>query len=137
MQLLLVKHNGALYPCDDTEIAEFDKLKRGVTYVCKVESDRTGQNHKRFFSLMRYVYRHQDLYQSFEPFRKEVIMMTGRKVPHVHVDLSVSFTAESIKYDKMDETEFSQLLSDAINVCLEHFCKNMTQEQLWEVCSYG
>lgn len=137
MEMFMVKNLGKLYPADQSEAEKMNGIQSDKILKVKVTNTRNYQNHKRFFALMKIVFENQDKYPSLEQMRKEIIMRTGRYVAHHHLTGAVSYSAESIAFDKMDESEFNQLFSDTIDVALKYFCKNMTEEQLWEVARFG
>ena len=137
MECYLVKQNGRLYPADQSEAEKLNGIEPNKPIKCKLSNLRNYENHKRFFALMNLVFENQDKYESLDVMRKEIIMRTGRYISHHHLNGAISYHPQSISFDSMQEDEFKQLFSDAINVCLKHFCTNMTEQQLWEVASYG
>ena len=93
--------------------------------------------HRRYFAMLKEVHQHQEKYQDFNAMRKEVVMLTGRFTAHHHVRTNhISYQAASISFAAMDNNEFRLLVSQSIDVCLEHFATNMSDEQLWNLAGF-
>lgn len=108
--------------------------------VCEIDLAKSNVrnlgNHRRFFVFIRFVFDHQDIYNSMDSLRREIIRQTGRCDAHHHLDGSITWVNHSIQFGKMGENEFRMLFSDCINVVLKYFCKNMTEDELWTVAGF-
>lgn len=138
MELYMRKTPGtySLICCSQDDLESLKGLKADVSYKVKIKEQRNYKLLKKYFALMRFAFDHQDKYTSIDAMRAEIIMRTGRFVAHHHLSGKVSYTAASISFDKMEEGEFRKLCSDSIDVILEHFCLNMTDEALWQVIEF-
>jgi hypothetical protein len=82
--------------------------------------------------LLSLIFENQERYQSFERFRKEVVMRAGFFEEHVHLTGKISYVAKSLSYEKMDETEFADLFDKCCVVILQHFLPDSDREALEE-----
>ena len=119
-----------LLPDDDTARAYLKRLKPGEPVLVNVKKPRNIKFHRKFFALLQIAFDNQDKYDDFEAFRKEVTMRAGHWQEHVHVTGAVSYTAKSIAFHNMDELEFSQLYSQAIDAIIAYFMPDTDPEEL-------
>ena len=119
-----------LLPDDDTGRAYLKRLKPGEPVLVNVKKPRNIKFHRKFFALLQIAFDNQDKYDDFEAFRKEVTMRAGHWQEHVHVTGAVSYTAKSIAFHNMDELEFSQLYSQAIDAIIAYFMPDTDPEEL-------
>lgn len=121
MKITLIKGLGALVAADDESKAVLDRMKRGQHVDCDIRRMRNPMFHRKFMALLRLTFANQDKYESFEAFRREVIIRCGYATTHVHVDGAVSVYADSIAFDKMDEDTFTDLYDGAVRTILKYF----------------
>lgn len=137
MELYLAKSpQGQYLPASTDDKEKSNKI--GVGEICKVKTvkARNYQFHKKFFALLQHGFDNQDVYDNFEVFRKEVIMRAGYFDMHTHLSGKVSIHPKSIKFEKMDEYEFSELYSKSIDVILQNFMVGSTEEELNRVLGF-
>ncbi|WLD56902.1 DUF1367 family protein [Salinispirillum sp. LH 10-3-1] len=104
--------------------------------------ERSGENHRRFFALLNIGFDHWEPqpieYQgrvitpekNFDEFRAWVTVLSGFYTVTGYPDGSVRIRAKSIKFSKMDESEFSQLFNAAVDVLLKHVMTNYERPDL-------
>jgi len=97
---------------------------------CEAWKERNYNFHKKYFALLNCAFENQDRYNTFEPFRAEVIMRAGYFNTHIHLSGKKSFSPKSIAFKKMDNIEFEELYSNSIDVILEHFLIGMNEDEL-------
>jgi len=71
--------------------------------------------------------------KSFDRFRKDLIIMSGRYDAVYRVDGSVRIEAKSISFASMNEEEFKELWNATTTVILEKVLTNYTSDDLKEV----
>jgi hypothetical protein len=133
MKLNLIKTHNQTFKAGDGESERYmEKIPFGEQVSCKINRTRNSQFHRKFFSLLSLIFENQERYQSFERFRKEVVMRAGFFEEHVHLTGKVSYVAKSLSYEKMDETEFADLFDKCCVVILQHFLPDSDREALEE-----
>jgi hypothetical protein len=68
--------------------------------------------------------------KSFERFRKDLIILSGRYNAVYRIDGSLRIEAKSISFGRMSEEEFGELYSSTINVILKKVLTNYTEQEL-------
>lgn len=129
---MLKGHNQSLKPADMESERYLSKIGFGEQVTCKLTRPRNPQFHRKFFSLLQLVFENQERYATFERFRKEVVMRAGFFDEHVHLTGKVSYVAKSLAFDKMDETEFSELYDKCCVIILQYFMPDTRREDLEE-----
>jgi hypothetical protein len=133
MKLRLLKtHNNRLSPADGQAEQYLTKVPFGELVMCTVTRPRNPKFHRKLMSLFQLVYENQERYNNFERFRKEIVMRAGFYEEHTHLTGQVSYIAKSLAFDKMDETEFSDLYDKCCAVIIQYFWPDITQHQLEE-----
>lgn len=127
---LYKRPDGSMWPADEDAQGYLRKIAAGEVIQASVRKARNYAFHKKYFALLKVGFDCQERYTSPEAFRKEVIILAGWSTTHVHIDGTVSFNADSIAFDKMDELEFDKLYQATINVLLQHFVSHMTEDNL-------
>ena len=122
--------NQCLEPADDMASEYLRNVKIGEMYLVNIRKPRNLQFHRKFMALIKIAWDNQERYDVFEAVRKEVTMRAGFFVEHVHISGKVSYEAKSIAFAAMDELEFADLYSKAIDVILKHFMPGTDPEAL-------
>jgi len=123
---------GKLSAEDDGAKGYMAKLKNGDAVLVKVRKPRNVQFHRKYFAMLQTVFENQERYEDFEAFRAEVVMRAGYWKAHHHVSGKISYDAQSLAFDKMDELAFSELYDKSIDVILEHFLPETNRDELEE-----
>jgi hypothetical protein len=109
------------------------KYKDGTVFAVDLKQPRNLAFHRKFFALLNAVYPHQDHYDNFEIFRKQVIKMCGYFEEYVDIETGeVQLLIGSISFDKMDGDTFSALYSKAVDVMLKYFI-DCTHDELTDI----
>ena len=110
--------NGA-FVIDSQELENF-KPARGETFVVDLARRRNVAFHRKGMSLLRMMYENQDKFENmtFTQFRKWVVLSAGYFETyvlreHTHV------VADSLAFDKMDQTKFDEVYQAIITVAVE------------------
>lgn len=131
-----------LIPLTPDDQEWLDKVQMMGVVKTKWVKERSSQNHKRFFALMKLAFDHWEpkpvQYQgrtvqpekNFEEFRRWLIVLCGYYTVTGYPDGSVRIRAKSIAFGNMDEAEFRQLFSTAIDVLLKLVMTNYSRPDL-------
>jgi len=130
-EVVLIKSpNGSLVPFSEEDQEKLRKIKAGAAVRCEIAQMRNPQFHKKFFSLVKFLYdiwaetvepkeyRGVQVMPSFERFRKDLIILTGRFTAHYNIRGEVRVEADSISFAKMSQEEFEKLFSETIDIGL-------------------
>ena len=139
--IVLIKTvNGALIPADPQAAEFIGKLKLGAGVTGTFKKQRNHAFHKKFFALLNLAYdawepevkeyRGLKVQKNFERFRKDIIIACGYYDVTVNLKGDVRAEAKSISFGKMDDYEFAELYSKAINVILSRILTNYTRDDL-------
>lgn len=137
MEFNLIKTlNGTFKLAFDSDFEKTKQIPLNVPFEVKYTKKRNAKFHRKFFALVNLCYQNQEQYNNFEHLRKELIICAG------HYDLIFDLEtgqqkkeAQSISFAKMDETEFSKLYTDVLNVICDKFLFDR-EEVLNEVAQY-
>lgn len=135
---------GALAPATDEDAEALRKVKAGAAVRVEVKQIRNYKFLQKWFTLAKYAfdiwaetmppgeYRGVEIKPSFERFRKDLIVLTGRFDAVYNARGEVRVEAKSIAFANMSEDDFEQLYSDTIDVILQKILAGgrMTEEQL-------
>ena len=147
MKISLKKVSDIMIVPNDKDSADFiDKLKYNQVIVADFKKSRNYNFHKKYFALIKFAYEHwtpaqfeESRFQgvipekSFERFRKDVIILSGRYDAVYRVDGSVRIEAKSISFAMMNEESFAELYDSTINVILSKILTNYTKQELEDV----
>lgn len=130
-EITLIKSpNGHLIPFSDEDRDKLKKIKTGAAVKCDIVQMRNPMLHRKFFALLKFLYdiwvetvppreyRGVQVQPSFERFRKDLIILTGRFTAHHNIRGEVRVEADSISFAKMSEEEFEKLFSQTIDIGL-------------------
>ncbi|MCK4499912.1 DUF1367 family protein [Candidatus Babeliales bacterium] len=132
-----------LAPADEQTAEAIKRLKIGEIIHGDYKKQRNYRFHKKMFALLNFAFDHwqpgklQDPKwkgikpePNFDRFRKDLIILAGFYEAHYRVNGEVRIEAKSIKFGKMDETEFSELYNKVINVVLQKILVNYSRDEL-------
>lgn len=131
MELLLLKTNAGLIPCDDEGKEFIAKKKLGATLHADVTEVRNGALFRKWWSMVKYAYDHWNevvgaveyngvaVKPAFERFRKDVTILAGYFEPVVNINGELRLEASSLKWAKMTEETFELLYSATLKVLIE------------------
>lgn len=118
-------------------------LKPKQVIVADFKKPRNYQFHKKWFALVNFAYDHWTPNEikvtkwenvvpekSFERFRKDIIILSGRYDAVYRLDGSFVIEPKSISFASMDEIEFSKLYNATKTVILERILTNYTEKDL-------
>ena len=116
MELFLIKTDkGYFLPMYNSDREVADKIRVGEELKCKLVQPRNVEFHKKFMALINLGYENQDVYTSFERFRKDVVISAGFYYETM-TSKGLVKEAQSISFTAMPETEFENLYNECVNV---------------------
>lgn len=148
-ELLMTKTpSGALISASEEEAERLRKIKSGATVRCDIKQMRNYRFHKKFFSLVKFLfdiwaegtprrlYRGVEVRPNLVRFRKDLIILSGRYDATYNVRNEVRLEAKSISFASMSEEEFEKLFSDVINIALERVINrpDLSEEKIRQYC---
>jgi len=129
MKIVLKKLDSILMPDDEVSANFVHKMKYGTVITADFSKPRNYSFHKKYFALIKYAYENwepealQDpdwegivAEKSFDRFRKDLIILSGRYNAVYRVDGSVRIEAQSISFASMTAESFAELYDATINV---------------------
>jgi hypothetical protein len=131
---------GALAPIDPQASEYISKLKLGGSVTATVKRHRNPAFHRKFFALLNIAYeawepgikehRGMQVQKNFDRFRKDIIITSGYYDVVVNLKGDVRAEAKSINFSAMDDDEFADLYSKAVDVILNRILTNYTRDDL-------
>lgn len=115
MEISLVKTPLGLKPCDDVDLKKVNKIPNGEIVVLEYKQPRNYIFHKKLFALLDLMYENEDLTLTKDEYRNEVLIAAGQFNSYLGFNGEVVRKPYSLKFAKMDETEFQ----DVYNLVLE------------------
>lgn len=125
-----------------------EKRAAGEFWTVKVTRKRSLPKHRRFFKMLTYAFEHWEpgpegrtykghiVAKHFDTFRKDILILAGYGTPKYHVDGTITFDADSISFDAMDDDEkFDRLYNDVQGVLIDNILTNYTRPDLERVLS--
>jgi hypothetical protein len=122
------------------------KREAGEFWKVKITRKRSLPLHRRFFLMLDHAFEHWQPKQLHEHkglpvaktpegFRKDILILAGYGKPRYHIDGSVTFEAESISFDAMDDETFRKCYEAVHAVLLQHVLTNYSADDLENVLS--
>jgi len=100
-----------------------------------VVKPRNGKFHRLAFALLNLVFQNQDKYDTLEQLLIEFKLKSGHYEEHLTLKGKIIYQAKSIAFDKMGQPEFEVLYSKWIDIALNHFMGDMTEQQIHDHCN--
>jgi hypothetical protein len=116
LKILAIKKIQSLIPFGDYDRDEFAKIGNGEVIGIEIKRPRNIAFHNKFFAMIGFVYKHQDLCSTFKLFRKHVEILAGYYTIEKFNGEEIK-EAKSISFAAMSQDEFDQFYSDCLNVC--------------------
>jgi hypothetical protein len=131
MEALLTRTpQGSFIPWGDEEAAKLGKIKAGAAVRAKIVQMRNPRFFKKWWVLAKFAFdiwsdtmpmmqwRGQPVRPEFDKFRQDLTIMAGYYRPVWNIKGEMRVEAESLRWDKMDETTFEALFSATIQAIL-------------------
>ncbi|MBD9179513.1 MAG: DUF1367 family protein [Odoribacter splanchnicus] len=136
MKLNLLNTVSGLIPLYDADYDEKKKLKIGSIYEVTIRLSRNIDFHRKYFALIQCAWEYQNertvnhFKNDINVFRKTVEIAAGWCEPVYSIDRKEWLDLpKSIAFDKMDNTEFTDLYDRVKDVLFKYFLKHITCEE--------
>ena len=144
-ELIMIRlHGGGLIPATDEDAEALRKIKAGTAVRVEVRQIRNYKFLQKWFTLAKYAfdiwsetvppqeYKGHPVRPSFDRFRKDLIILSGRFDATYNARGEVRLEAKSISFASMSEDDFERLYSETISVVLGKILggTRMTEDQL-------
>lgn len=134
MEILGYKKAGMLIPHDEY-IEQYNKIKEGVNLKIKITQPRNVKYHRKYFKFLSNLQNMLDGYGNLEHLRYEMMIQIGRYDMHLTINKKVIPIPHSISFERMDQYEFEEIVSQSVDVALKMLSKqnkNLSIKQLIE-----
>lgn len=138
--LFFTKSSHGLLPADAESRAWYEKLRAGVTVAATMRVPRNIRFHRKYFAMLNVAYENWDKPEIETPygkatctiskFRRDVTILAGYGEPVCNVKGEWRMEAKSIAFGRMDEAEFDRLYQDTLNIVLERFLPEWSEETM-------
>lgn len=120
-----------LVPSDAISADLLAELPAGAQLRCEVTQPRNIKHHNKFFALVHAVFPHQSAYLNRDDLRNELTIAAG----HFHMVRDIrtgteKAVADSIAFDKMDQTDFEPFYDAAVNIVLSKILPGVGKRDL-------
>jgi len=140
VEIFFKKMYDSLVPSDKSQLELMEQLRPGGEYKAVLSQPRNIGFHRKFFGLLNkcydnyeqpeVFYRDVRVFKSLARFREEIIIACGYWELGLDKKNRVIQVAKSISFAKMDQVEFEQLFSKAIDVILADYMPNYDRSDM-------
>lgn len=116
--LWLIRRMDALVPANSQALDDLRKLPADKWLLNELRMPRNVGHHKKFMAILQAVYPHQDMWPTFNSFRKAFTAALGHGEVVTAKDGRRYIDASSISFATMDQDEFSEFYDKAIDFVL-------------------
>jgi len=117
--LEFVKIDSKLVPANDETFERVKKMPIGESVFVEYKPRRNYKFHKKFFSLLNYVFDNQEHYKSIDNLLEMYKFKAGYFETIITHKGAKHYKAKSISFHSMDNEEFEKFYSSAIDTSLE------------------
>ncbi len=121
--------DGTIAPMGPQDAERLKRFKVGVPFLADVKKPRNGAHHRLGFSMLQWVFNNQDRFDVFEDFLVEMKLRTGHYREHITLRGVVVYAPMSLAFENMDEVEWGEWRSKAVDVILKHFMPGMSEPE--------
>lgn len=151
VEIFMRKLYDKFVPVDICQLEAMEELKMNGEYKAVLTQPRNSQFHRKFFALLNACYKNYEqpevyyyevrVFKSLERFREEIIIACGYWELSLDKKDRVIQVAKSISFAKMDQIQFEQLFSKAIDVILAdylpHYSKGDMDAMVAEILRFS
>ena len=135
-EIYLIKNYGMLAPADEEAEEIIAGMKQGQVMKLEYTLPRNYENHKRFFAFINLTFGIQNHFDNSHHYRKWLIMKSGYYTTITAPNGYTIFDADSIAFDKMDETKFRKLFNDCVQTFINAFGDIIPKDKLDEIVRF-
>lgn len=127
--LFVEARGGVLYPADPWSAETIDKMEQGVMFRVDLKTDRKHGTLRHWWAGLAYQIERwegtgDDRAKTFPSSRKlheAILIYLGYSETWYHLDGSMQLRADSIRFEAMDEAEFTKLFEKARVLALDRW----------------
>lgn len=119
--------DGSLRASTEADAERLKRFKVGEPFKINATKPRNGQHHRLGMGMLQWVFDNQERFDVFEDFLVEVKLRTGHYKEHLTLRGIIIYVPLSISFEKMDEIEFGEWRSKAVDVVLKYFMPGMSE----------
>ena len=127
MLLEFIKSDGKLIPANDETFERVKKMPIGESIFMEWKPKRNYQFHKKFFSLLNFIFENQSHYKSLDNLLEVYKFKAGYFETIITHKGAKHYKAKSIAFHNMHNDEFEKFYSAAIDTSLELIPMNKTE----------
>lgn len=117
-ELWLIRRMDTLVPANTQSLEDLRRLPADKWLLNELRMPRNVKHHRKFMAVLQAVYPHQDMWPTFNSFRKAFVAALGHGEVVTAKDGRKFIDANSISFAAMDQTEFDQFYQRAIDFVL-------------------
>lgn len=129
-ELWLVRRMGHLVPANEQSAELLAKLPQDRWVLASIRNPRNLKHHRKFMALVQAVYPHQDMWPTFNSFRRALTAALGHGEVVTAKDGRKYIEAESISFASMDQTEFEEFYNKAVDLILTRILPAVNKDDL-------
>jgi len=119
MEIELLKTKDGLIPITDEGVRAVQRIKVGSPVYMTYKPRRNMKFHKKYFALLNQVKLNQEHYKTVDNIHEAVKFRGGYYETIFTLNGDKLIVTKSIAFHSMDNAEFEEFYSVAIDVCLE------------------
>ena len=96
------------------------RFKADAILDVEVKEARNPGHHRKFFSMVGFIFKNQDKYETVTDLLIEIKLRTGHYKEHVTARGKLVYIPKSISFAKMDQKEFEEFYDKAIDICIKY-----------------
>lgn len=129
-ELWLIRKLDMLVPANEQSLDELRKLKAGEWLLASVRKPRNVKHHRKWMALLQVCFPHQDMWPTFDSFRKAIQVALGHGEVVEAKDGRKYIEAASISFAKMDQTAFEEFYERGVKLVLEKILPGVSRADL-------
>ena len=137
MQIQMIKQpGGLLLPASDGDAERLERFKSGAIYPIEIKQARNPAFHGKVFAFMQFCFEHWSADKTderfkasaaqFDTFRKELTVLAGYRDVTFKINGGFRVEPKSLSFSSMEQAEFEEFYSAAINAAIAHVFNNTT-----------
>ena len=129
-ELWLTRRMDTLLPANTQCLEDMRKLPADKWLLAELRMPRNVKHHRKFMAVLQAVYPHQDMWPTFNSFRKAFTAALGHGEIVTAKDGRKFIDANSISFAAMDQVEFDEFYARAIDFVLTKILPGVNSRDL-------
>jgi hypothetical protein len=129
-ELWLTRRMDTLLPANTQCLEDMRKLPADKWLLAELRMPRNVKHHRKFMAVLQAVYPHQDMWPTFNSFRKAFTAALGHGEIVTAKDGRKFIDANSIGFAAMDQVEFDEFYARAIDFVLTKILPGVNSRDL-------